>query len=283
MQRMIREVSLCKNNSALWKLSMLLRWLYYFSIIILPTTQPQKKENERNLLAFWDTAWTAQRSKNDSWRKWVEKFSQTQTREATNKLVFTHTVSFSNTNVVCNGMNWNWTLLAHSKSAIINVANYSTGFPWTTENCRLLLKALNLTSNFLLLCGRHAQFRENWTAPEPSDSPLWTIDSLLLHLRTDHRKVFLSSLSLWLSHPPAPPPSSPLAASALPLPGWRANSEPGEAPRFVHSPCPGSWLSPSGRRSSRSGHTGGSSSAARALCTRLGVEHFLTENPTKGK
>lgn len=171
------------------------------------------------------------------------------------------------------------------KSVIINVANYSTGFPWTTKNCRLLLKALNLTSNFLLFCGRQAQFRENWTAPEPSDSPLWTIDSLLLHLRTDHRKVFLYflSLSLYLSHPPAPPPSSPPAASALPLPGWRANSEPGEAPRFVHSPCPGSWLSPSGRRSSRSGHTGGSSSAARALCTRLGVEHFLTENPTKGK
>lgn len=93
------------------------------------------------------------------------------------------------------------------KSVIINVANYRTGFPWTTKNCRLLLKALNLTSNFLLFCGRQAQFRENWTAPEPSDSPLWTIDSLLLHLRTDHRKVFLYFLSLSL-------PFTPTCASA---------------------------------------------------------------------
>lgn len=127
------------------------------------------------------------------------------------------------------------------------------------------------------------QFREKRMAPKQVIPPfeLLTPDCFIYKLTTG--RVLSLPLSLGLSHPPAPTPSSSPAASALPLSGWRANSEQGEEQRFVNSPCPGSWLSPSGRRSSRSGRTGGSSSAAPALCTRRGVEHFLTEKAVKGQ
>lgn len=105
---MIREVSLCKNNSALWKLSMLLRRLYYFSIIILPTTQPKKKKKMKETCWHFGTLHERHREakmthEENEWRN-SHKYKP---GRQLNKLIFTHTVSFSNTNVVCNDMNWN--------------------------------------------------------------------------------------------------------------------------------------------------------------------------------
>lgn len=143
-------------------------------------------------------------------------------------------------------------------------------------NYRLLVKALNQASNFL------SEFREpdgswaGWFLP----LNYWLLFASSINWPHGEHSLSLS-LSLALTPTCA---STKFTARRLRYPsvGVESAQRTGEEePRLFHSPCPGSWLSPSGRRSSRSGRTGGSSSAAPALCTRRGVEHFLTEKAAK--